>query len=330
MTRVATIVVAAGATAALWWWEVHCRGQLGATGAGGADATLAWRWAGHVVLFGLLAAATWIDLRDRVIPDAITVPGVLLGLGWAAAAPGTLLPITRDVPRSFAAPLVVDDVLGLAGPLHEPVPPWLTGWGGLAAVLAVFVAWWWTCTAPFLWAGDPPRPRGGWREPRAWILVLGLAGLSAAWAGGVDRRLAVLSAAAGLAVGAGLVWLTRIGASRALGREALGFGDVTLMAMVGAWLGWQAAVLVCCLGVAIGLAHGLVQFVAHRDNELPFGPSLCLGAVSLVACWRPLWAAAGPHFDRPLELAVVVAAVILLTAASLAAWRRVRDRGVSG
>jgi leader peptidase (prepilin peptidase)/N-methyltransferase len=131
-------------------------------------------------------------------------------------------------------------------------------------------------------------------------------------------------------VGAGLVWLTRIGASRALGREALGFGDVTLMAMVGAWLGWQAAVLVCCLGVAIGLAHGLVQFVAHRDNELPFGPSLCLGAVSLVAFWRPLWAAAGPHFDRPLELAVVVAAVILLTAASLAAWRRVRDRGVSG
>jgi prepilin signal peptidase PulO-like enzyme (type II secretory pathway) len=329
MTRVATIVVAAVAAVALWWWEVHCRGQLPAGSAGGTDA-LAWRCAGHVVLFGLLAAATWIDLRDRVIPDAITVPGVLLGLGWAAAAPGTLLPITRDVPRSFAAPLVVDDVLGLAGPLHEPVPPWLTGWGGLAAVLAVFVAWWWTCTAPFLWVGDPPRPRGGWREPRAWILGLGLAGLSAAWARGVDHRLAVLSAVAGLAVGAGLVWLTRIGASRALGREALGFGDVTLMAMVGAWLGWQAAVLVCCLGVAIGLAHGLVQFVAHRDNELPFGPSLCLGAVSLVACWRPLWAAAGPHFDRPLELAVVVAAVILLTAASLAAWRRVRDRGVSG
>ncbi len=40
--------------------------------------------------------------------------------------------------------------------------------------------------------------------------------------------------------GGGLVWSFRIVASVVMGREALGFGDVTLMAMVGAFTGWQA------------------------------------------------------------------------------------------
>ena len=76
--------------------------------------------------------------------------------------------------------------------------------------------------------------------------------------------------------------LTRAGASLALGREAMGLGDVTLMAMIGAWLGWQACVLACFLAVFIGLAHGVTQLVLHRDAELPFGPSLCLGTAVVV------------------------------------------------
>jgi prepilin signal peptidase PulO-like enzyme (type II secretory pathway) len=330
MMRPAVIVAGGLAALALWWWEVACGGQVPDGGAAVAWSTLAWRCLGHVVLFGLLAAASWIDLRDRVIPDAITVPGVLLGIGWAALRPDSLLPVARTVPRSFAAPLAAHDVLGLAGPLQGAVPAWLTDWPACVAAGVVFVAWWWTCTAPFLWEGEPPRPRGGWREPRGWVLVAGLAGIAAACAAGGAHRLAVLTSLAGVAVGAGIVWLTRIGASRALGREALGFGDVTLMAMVGAWLGWQAAVLVCCLGVAIGILHGLAQIVLHRDNELPFGPSLCLGAAALVVGWRPLWQAAGPHFERPAELAAVVAVVIALTAASLAVWRRWGGRGQPG
>jgi leader peptidase (prepilin peptidase)/N-methyltransferase len=330
MRRAAVLAAWALAAAALWWWEVHCRGQLPAGVVTVAADTLAWRFAGHVVLFGLLAAAAWIDFCDRVIPDWITAPGVLLGLAWAAARPDTLPPITRAAPRSFAPPLMVDDVLGLAGPLHGAVPEWLVGWPGLVAALAAVAAWWWTCTAPFLWNGEPPRPRGGWGEPRGWILGVAAMIVTAAWRAGGDHRTAVASSLVGLAVGAAIVWLTRAGASRALGREALGFGDVTLMAMVGAWLGWQSAILVCCLGVAIGLAHGLVQLVAHRDNELPFGPSLCLGAALVVVFWQPMWRAAGLHFEHPGELAAVVSAVIVLTAASLAAWRWWRGCGVAG
>jgi leader peptidase (prepilin peptidase)/N-methyltransferase len=121
-----------------------------------------------------------------------------------------------------------------------------------------------------------------------------------------------------------MIWAVRAGASRALGREAMGFGDVTLMAMAGAWLGWQACLLACVLAVFIGLGHGLMQLVRHAESELPFGPSLCLGLAVVVVAWRPLWATAAPQFERPVELAAVVVLVIAMTAITLAVWAQMR------
>ena len=71
----------------------------------------------------------------------------------------------------------------------------------------------------------------------------------------------------GLLVGGGLTEFFRRGGSLVLRREAMGFGDVTLMAMIGAFLGWQAAVLTFFLGPFFGLAHALwklVRYVAKR------------------------------------------------------------------
>jgi prepilin signal peptidase PulO-like enzyme (type II secretory pathway) len=314
---------------ALWWWEVVTRAQLppGEAAAVG-DAPLVARYAIHLILFALLAAASWVDLRHRVIPDVITMPGVLAGLACVTLAPGTLLPIVVEVPRSFAPPLLEPDVLGLFGGLQSALPAWLgsqPAWSGLAAALAVFIGWWWGCTAPFL---EPPAAADGlpaWlREPRNLALVAGILGITAAWWHGGTGWRGLLTGLAGLVVAAGMIWLTRAGASRALGREAMGLGDVTLMAMVGSWLGWQACVLACFVAVFVGLAHGVLQLIRHRESELPFGPSLCLGAVAVVVAWRPLWGRAAASFERPLEMAAVVVAVIGLTAVSLMVWRRFR------
>lgn len=319
-------VVMAVVAAGLWWWEVAARGQVPivAAGADMPQDTLAWRWAGHLALAGFLAAASWIDLRDRVIPDAITLPGVLTGLAWAALRPDALLPVARAVPRSFAAPLAEVDVLWLGGPLRDGVlPAWLGAApvvSGLGIASSLFVAWWLTCTAPAE-AGEEGRRSF---DPRLPALAAGLVVIGGAWWRGGDHWASVLSALAGLAVGVAVVWATRIGASRALGREALGFGDVTLMAVIGTWLGWQPALLTCCLGVLVGLVHGVVLYALARDNELPFGPSLCAGAALVTVFWRPLWAWLGPVFDRPLEVAAVAAAVVVLTALTLAAWWRLR------
>jgi len=306
----------------LWWWEVIQRGQLPA-GSGGDSSGLVVRFAAHVVLSGLLLAAAWIDLRHRVIPDLVTVPGVLVGLLWMAISPDSLLPVIRDVPRSFAAPQEVLDVLGVSGPLRGG--DWSGGAAaaGLVAALVAFGGWWASCTAAF----REPGPRGlaglvG--EPRHMVLVAGIAVVVVSWWTGADHWRGLASALAGLATAGAVVWLTRLGATRALGREAMGMGDVTLMAMVGCWIGWQAVLCGCMAGVFLGLAHGVVQLVRHRDAELPFGPSLCVGTALVVVGWRPIWSRVGSAFERPGEMAAVVLAVIGLTAICLAVWRRIR------
>jgi prepilin signal peptidase PulO-like enzyme (type II secretory pathway) len=318
---------------ALWWWETIERGELPANLA--ADETAARgllvRHVAHLVLFTLLAAATWIDFRHRVIPDCITVPGVLAGLVATTLEPNVLLPVAHELARSYAAPLLQPDVLGGFGPLRAAPPPaWLGGFPaatGLAAALAAFGAWWWGCTAPAEPCGDTDgRSRRPRIDPRIVVLVGGVIGIAAAWYRGGDHWLGLLTSLTGMLVAAALVWLTREGASRALGQEAMGLGDVTLMAMVGAWLGWQACVLTCFLAVFIGLAHGLLQVALRRENELPFGPSLCLAAAIVVVAWRPIWERTAVTFAQPLELALVAVTVVALTAASLFVLRRIRGR----
>jgi len=320
-------LVAVSLAVAGWWWEVRSLGQL-PSGVGQAEpGFICLRLVAHLLLFTLLAAASWIDLRHRVIPDSITVPGVLAGLAWNTALPATLLPVGRLVERSFAPPAIEPDVLGAFGPLGAAsLPGWLTGAAGLAAMLALFLVWWWFGLPPTMTNAPDgqadPWPR--WLNPL--IGLGGVAGITAAWFSGDDHWAGLVTGLVGLTVAAGMIWAVRAGASRALGREAMGFGDVTLMAMAGAWLGWQACLLACVLAVFIGLAHGLGQLVRHAESELPFGPSLCLGLAAVVILWRPVWAAAAPQYERPGELALVVALVITMTAVTLAVWARLRGR----
>jgi len=325
--RTPMVIALVGAIAAglLWWWEIVYAGLmpagLQADVVPFAQSGFAARYLAHVVLFWFLAAATWIDLRQRVIPDWITVPGAIMGLAYAWVWPRSLLPVALEVPRSFAAPSIQADVLAWYGGLSVGAGLWGAAphVAGLALAAAIFCAWWIVCTEAS--PADGPVP---WLSPRRVILALGLAAIAAAWLIGTSRFAALQSALVGLGVSGGLVWAMRAGASHALGKEAMGLGDVTLMAMVGAWLGWQACVLTFFMAAFIGLGHGLTQFVRHRENELPFGPSLCLAAAIVVVTWRPIWHVAGVHFEAPGQLILVVAAVVALTAITLFLWRSLR------
>lgn len=329
--RRSVIILGGIAAVAIWWWEVRRLGILPVDSpAPGCDVT-SLRFGAHMLLGGFLAAATWTDLRHRVIPDAITVPGVLAGLAWNTLFPFTLLPITREVARSFAPPTLETDVLGAFGGLTTGGVPAGLGsaptWTGLIAAGIAFALWWWVGLPPSDLPAETTR-RARQRVALRWLVAAGGSiGIVATWLIGGPHWTGLVTALVGLVGAAGMIWATRIGASLALGREAMGFGDVTLMAMVGSWIGWQACVLVCMLGVFIGLAHGVGQLLRHAESELPFGPSLCLGTVVVILGWRWLWATAGPQFARPLELATVVAVVIGLTAVTLWAWQRLRGGG---
>ena len=123
-----------------------------------------------------------------------------------------------------------------------------------------------------------------------------------------------------------IVFFQRMEALRIKAGAAMGMGDVTLMAMVGVWLGWQPAVIIFFLATLIGLGHGIFQLVMHRENELPFGPSLCLAAALVTLFWQPVWAWASVLFDDVVQLGTVLGLVVVLTAVTLFLWRWLREK----
>jgi leader peptidase (prepilin peptidase)/N-methyltransferase len=198
------------------------------------------RVASHLALITLLVAATATDLRKFVIPDQITVPGMILGV--AAATLSGQLQIEH---------VWVDwnqEVPGIRGPY---IPDWLDAhrhWHGLA-----------------------------------WSV-----------AGGI--------------VGAGLTLFVRRLSRLILRREALGSGDVTLLAMIGTFIGWQATVAVFVLAPLCGIVCTLPLRIFTRKAYLPYGPFLAAATIVVLFSWKWLWPSTRLVFGHPQSLALLGAA----------------------
>lgn len=185
---------------------------------------LLWKYGravGHLVLLVLLIEATVTDFREYIIPDQITVPGMIAGVLLATISGDTqLMHFWVDWNQAVAE---------IRGPY---IPAWIgehTHWHG------------------FVWSMT------------------------------------------GLVAGGGVTWLVRWLSSVVLGQESLGLGDVTLMAMIGSFLGWQPLVFVFLLAPLCGIVMGLgVRFITNR-TYIPFGPYLSMAAVVVLFAWKPLW-----------------------------------------
>ncbi|MCK9604598.1 MAG: prepilin peptidase [Candidatus Omnitrophica bacterium] len=59
---------------------------------------------------------------------------------------------------------------------------------------------------------------------------------------------------------------------------SMGGGDVKLLAMMGAFMGWQKAVLVFFLAPFFGAVIGIVNLVIKKDHTIPYGPFLSMAA----------------------------------------------------
>lgn len=93
----------------------------------------------------------------------------------------------------------------------------------------------------------------------------------------------------GMATGAGLTWIVRVSSALILGRQALGFGDVTLMAMIGSFLGWQPTVCVFVLAPLCGIVLALLTWIFTGRSFVPYGPYLAAAAVLVMFTWRWIW-----------------------------------------
>ncbi len=120
----------------------------------------------------------------------------------------------------------------------------------------------------------------------------------------MPHGIGLANAALGAALGGGILWLVAWSYEHVTGTEGMGLGDVKLLAMIGAFLGWQAIpVVLVVASIAGSLAGVLVIFGARgrrqmarvrrhlggpallpfvrraaRRTAIPFGPFLALGA----------------------------------------------------
>ena len=96
----------------------------------------------------------------------------------------------------------------------------------------------------------------------------------------VPLRVAVIGAVAGYLSLWAVYWLFKL----ATGKEGMGYGDFKLLAVIGAWLGWNMLPVVILLSSLVGAVVGisLIAFARHgRNTPIPFGPYIA--AAGLIA-----------------------------------------------
>ena len=106
-----------------------------------------------------------------------------------------------------------------------------------------------------------------------------------------------LMSLSGLIIGGGTVWLVRIAGFWVLKQEAMGFGDVVLMAMVGSVIGWQPVTAVFFLAPVLAIFAAMFAWITKRDREIPYGPWLSMATVVLLLGWTFFWPRAERIFD---------------------------------
>jgi leader peptidase (prepilin peptidase)/N-methyltransferase len=92
----------------------------------------------------------------------------------------------------------------------------------------------------------------------------------------------VLDALLGALVGGGVLWLMAEAYYRYSGQEGMGGGDIKMLAMIGAFLGWQLALVTLMLSSVMGSAVGLALILARRGSgkrALPYGTFLAVAAL---------------------------------------------------
>ena len=142
-----------------------------------------------MVLISAFIVVTFIDLDHQIIPDGITLPGIVLGL--------------------ILGPLV----------LRNPAIPWHTGF---------------------------------------------------------------INSLIGMVVGGGIFYIIAV-----VSRGGMGGGDIKLIAMIGAFLGWKPVLLTIFVGSLFGAVVGIWLMVfkgMKRKTPIPFGPFLVAGALAAIFC----------------------------------------------
>jgi leader peptidase (prepilin peptidase)/N-methyltransferase len=113
--------------------------------------------------------------------------------------------------------------------------------------------------------------------------ILTYPGLVAGLASSIWLPPGLVASVLGAALGAAIPWAIRWVWFKARGVEAMGLGDVKMLAMIGAFLGWQQVWLVLLFSSLAGAVVGIgLALIGRRSlqSRLPFGTFLALAAIA--------------------------------------------------
>lgn len=159
-----------------------------------------------LALIYALIVITFIDLEHMIIPNVITIPGILVGLVFGALS---------------------------------------TDWAASRALME----------------------RVGYSLDGFLVLL---------------NEVPFLDSVFGLIIGGGVLFLIAFIYVALRKREGMGMGDVKLLAMLGAFLGWEGVVFIMLVSSLIGTVAGLTLIFRKKENlryAIPFGPFLSIAAV---------------------------------------------------
>lgn len=321
-------------------------------------------FSGHALLITLMLIATFIDLDEQTIPDWITVPGTVAALIYAAFWPEFRLP---EVVNNAGGMGLTYQHLTFHSNSSGPFPTWHHDWRGLATVASILAVWAFALlpTTPFLfrfmWKAFRQRTsrfvcltvafmlqpkRTTTCEIRTsnrrsllpnmltmgaiYLILCGLASYIFIQPVPIQWD-SFFGAILGLGFGGGMVWAIRIVGGYAMDQEAMGFGDVTLMAMIGAFLGWQASLMTFFFAPFAALIIAVAQLISTKRNDIAFGPYLCLAALFLILGWHSIWNwLKFPVFGWGLNLHFFLLGGLVLFGIMLFAIRLFKERFVYG
>ncbi|GEM45748.1 prepilin peptidase [Deinococcus cellulosilyticus] len=259
---------------------------------------------GLFFFFTVLLAISVIDLQTYTIPDSLSLVGLLVGLGfaWVNEKQGGYFFHLPGVKDAFTAALYGAGILALVGNLGSyllrrfreakyPSFPIDYQTLNLGALVGMWLGPWWAAGAVLLAMLINFAMRRYLRIPDFITFPGILISLVVKVNMGLDANLitTMLTTLQGLMAGAGIAsliagfywWLApeveEDIAEEDLDPIAMGFGDVKLMAMIGAFVGVSNVFVSLALAIFLGAILGILIYAVSKNRRIKFGPFLALG-----------------------------------------------------
>ncbi|MBF0489059.1 MAG: prepilin peptidase [Candidatus Omnitrophica bacterium] len=210
----------------------------------------------YLVMVACFIVAMFVDLEHRIIPDEVSVGGMWAGIFLSALIP-QMHPMTDDlVSGSFFA--------------------------GFIVVICLFLTWIYPIFCKHLIENEEP-----YDDKPLKVLVL----VSLIFIALITTHTLVLpgilnahahslaGALIGFIIGGGSIYMMGLIGDIIFRKESMGGGDVKLMAMVGAFLGWKIAILAFFIAPFFGGVIGIIEKIRTKDSTIAYGPFLVLGTL---------------------------------------------------